>query len=83
MIGVTAAFDVGNLKAFATNGQRRPEEWAKIAAGKIVSASDSAAQPIRDQAHAYRNQIERVIANYIRMALEEERSFMASKIRSI
>jgi hypothetical protein len=74
---------IGHLRAFATNGQRSPEDWAKIAASKIVSVSDSAAQPIRDQAHAFRAQVERVIANYIRMALEEERSLLAAKIRSI
>jgi hypothetical protein len=83
MIGATAAFDIGHLKAYTTNGQRAPEDWAKIAAAKIVSVSDSAPPPIRDQAHAFRAQVERVIANYIRMALEEERSLLAAKIRSI
>jgi hypothetical protein len=42
MIGVTSQMTIGHLRAFATNGQRSPEDWAKIAASKIVSVSDSA-----------------------------------------
>lgn len=83
MIGVSAAFQLGTVRAIATDGQRKPEEWAKIAAGKIISISDSAPQPLRDQAHAFQSRVERVIANYIQMALDEERAIVKAKIGSI
>ena len=80
MIGVSAAFQLGDVKAIATDGQRSPEKWAKIAAGKIISVSDSAPQPIRDQAHAFQARVQRVIQNYIEMALQEERSIVAARL---
>jgi hypothetical protein len=82
VIGVTGAFQIGAVKAFATDGQRSPEDWACIAASKIISVSDQAPQPIRDQAHAFQSRVQRVIQNYIEMALQEERAVMAAKMRN-
>jgi hypothetical protein len=80
MIGVSAAFQTDGVTAIATDGQRSPGDWAQIAAGKIVSVADTAPQPIRDQAHAFKSRVQRVIENYIEMALQEERAVMAAKL---
>jgi hypothetical protein len=69
--------DVIDINVVATQGQRSPAGWAEIAIRKVIEVSDTAPQPIRDQAHAFRATIERVFANYIRMALQEERTFIA------
>jgi hypothetical protein len=58
-----------------TNGRARsPAEWAELAVRKVVTVSDSAPPPIRDQAHAFREQVRRVVENYIAMAVDERRS---------
>lgn len=60
---------------YITNGRTRsPEEWAHLFSHKVVHVSNDAPQPIRDQAHAFQTAIERVFANYLRMALDEERA---------
>jgi hypothetical protein len=69
-----------NVRVFATPGQRSPAGWAEIAVKKVIEVADTAPQPIRDQAHAFRAAIERVFANYIRMALDEERAYIAREL---
>jgi hypothetical protein len=80
VIGVSAAFQFDNVKAIATNGQRSPQEWAQIAAGKMIQVADTAPPAIRDQARAFKASLTRVMENYIRMAIEEDRALLASRL---
>jgi hypothetical protein len=71
-----------HVYAVTTNGQRSPEGWAEIAVRKVITVADSAPAPIKNQAHAFAAQIERLFANYIRMAVEEERSMAAHALET-
>jgi hypothetical protein len=80
MPGVSGSLWVDEIHAVATDGQRSPEQWAAIAAGKMIRVADRAPPAIRDQAHAFRAALTRVIANYIRMAIEEDRVLLAGRL---
>ena len=62
-----------------SHGQRTPEAWAELALRKIINVADTAPQPIRDQAHAYKESIRGVLVNYISMAVQEQRTTDALK----
>jgi hypothetical protein len=66
------------VRTHVTNGQRSPQGWADICVKKVITISDDAHPALREQAHAFRTRIEQVVANYIRMAVEEERAFTAT-----
>ena len=51
-----------------------PEEVAARCADKIVAVSDSAPPAIRDQARAYKKNVERVVAHYMREAIRSDRT---------
>lgn len=68
----------GEIRAVVTEGQRTPEQWAEIAAAKMIQVADGAPPVIRDQARAFKVALMRVMANYIRMAVEDDRAFLAA-----
>ena len=51
-----------------------PEELAAKCADKIVSVSDDAPAPIRDQAHAFRKRVEQVVLLYLKQAVHSDRT---------
>jgi hypothetical protein len=51
-----------------------PEEVAARCADKIVAVSDSAPPAIRDQARAYKKNVELVIAHYMQEAIRSDRT---------
>lgn len=65
------------VRTVITSGQRSAAKWAEMAVRKVIEVADTAPDPIKNQAHAFRAQIERVFSNYIRMAVEEERAMTA------
>ena len=70
------------VKVLVTNnGPRPPEQWAEMAADKIINVSDQAPQPIRDQAYAFRKQLVRVVTNYIRMAVNENDAIWRDRVK--
>jgi hypothetical protein len=55
-----------------------PEEWAQLAADKIVYVGNQTEGPIRDQALAYKEKIKKVVAYYIQQAvLSNEKHLLA------
>lgn len=67
-----------NALVFVSNGQRSPAGWAEIAVNKVIQISNDVDPALRNQAHVFKTRIEQVFANYIRMAVEEERAFTAT-----
>ena len=63
---VTKDFAVG-VKT-SSNGGFGPEHWAERATNHIVAVSDEAPQPIRDQAHAFREKVKLTAEFYIKQA---------------
>jgi len=51
-----------------------PEEIAARAARRIVGISDTAPPVIRDQARAFQSQIESVLVQYLREAVQSDRT---------
>ena len=61
---------VGNLGVTTTDYRGHTiEEVADMATKKIVSVSDEAPAPIRDQAHAFQKVCKKVIAYYMQQAV--------------
>lgn len=77
MISVEGAFQVGDIEAHVFEGQRPPESYAKRVAEKIISAAEGTHPVIKDQANDYRQRIQGVVAEYIRLAVLEERDYCA------
>lgn len=66
--------EVAKARVFTpSNREMLVEEWAALATARIMSVSDHAPPLIRDQAHAFRDQIERLIAHYMREAVRSDR----------
>lgn len=51
-----------------------PEEVAKRCADRIMSVSNSAPAPIRDQAFAYKAELEKLLSFYMREAIKSDRT---------
>ena len=61
----------GNLGVQTTHYRgHTPEELAKMAADRIVSISDDAPEPIRQQAHAFKDYMEALLTGYMQKAVE-------------
>jgi hypothetical protein len=58
-----------------------PEEVAARCADKLMHVSDSAPAEIRDQAHAFKAHIERVVAQYMREAIASDRTTVYNAIK--
>lgn len=71
---------VGNATVITTNNRAlTPEEFASLATNKIISVSLNSPPAIRDQAIAFRDRVQSVIENYIRMAIESDRACRREK----
>ena len=72
MIGASS---VGNVTVSVTNGRGvSPEEYASMARKRIISVSTEMPEAIRSQANAFGDDIERVIAHYMRQAIKSDRT---------
>ena len=59
-----------------------PQEIAKRCSDRLVSVSDTASPLIRDQARAYKNRMENVIANYMQEAVKSDRTTLYNLLKS-
>ncbi len=57
-----------------------PEELAEQCVKKIISISDTAPPAIKDQATAFGNSIEKLIAHYMRQAISSDRTTVYNAI---
>ena len=51
-----------------------PEEIAQRCSNRIISISDNANPVLQQQAYAFKNQMEEVIADYMRQAISSDRT---------
>ena len=63
----------------SSNGPLSPEQLAKMAAEEIVSISDTAPAPIRDQAHIFRDRLEQTFLRYIQRGIDSHIMYMVNK----
>ena len=75
MQGVNIESGVGEVRVVITNDrQRHIDEWAKLAADRIISCTNDVHPEIRQQAETLHGQIFSVIRNYIMMAVKEQKT---------
>jgi hypothetical protein len=58
----------------SSNGGHPPEFWAKRAADRIVSVSETAHPAIREQALAFKDLVEQVVLDHMKRAILCDRS---------
>ncbi len=58
-----------------------PEEVAARCAEKLIFVSDGAPPAIRDQAHAFKASIEKVVAHYMREAIASDRTTVYNALK--
>lgn len=58
----------------SSNGGHPPEFWAKRAADRIVSVSETAHPAIREQAVAFKGLVEQVVLDHIKRAISCDRT---------
>ena len=70
MFSLNSETEVGNLGVTTTEHRGHTiEEGAEMATNKIISISDTAPAPIREQAHAFEKVCKKVIAYYMQQAV--------------
>tara|TARA_A100000172_G_C3043606_1_gene111556 strand:+ start:4301 stop:4594 length:294 start_codon:yes stop_codon:yes gene_type:complete len=63
------------------NRGQTPEEVAERCVNKIIGVSENAHPVIREQAHAYRKEMEKIIAIYMRQAIKSDRTTVYNAIK--
>ena len=63
------------------NRGQTPEEVAQRCVNKIIGISNNAHPAIKDQAHAYRLQMEKIFAIYMRQAMKSDRTTVYNAIK--
>ena len=61
------------------NGPLSPEQLAEMVTNEILVISDDTSQPIRDQAYAFRERIEAVVAKYMRQGINSHLKYYINK----
>lgn len=82
MLQFTNTIEVGSVNVMTTdNRPMSPEEWAQLAAERIVFVGNTTEGPIRDQALAYKEQIKKVVAYYIKQAVLSNEKHLLARIK--
>jgi hypothetical protein len=75
--------EVGTATVIATtNRGLNAEEWVELALNRIVSISNDAPMPIREQAHMFREQLKGVLLFYFKRVARCERVTVANLLRA-
>ena len=81
MLSLESDVSVGNLGVTTTeNRGHTTEEVAEMAVNKIVSVSDTAPAPIRDQAHAFKNACKQIITYYMQEAVKNHMCTLCNQL---
>ena len=74
---------IGDLGVKTTHGRGHTvAEIADMATDKLISVSDTAPEPIRAQAHAFKNQCHRIIAYYMKEAINNHMCTIGNELES-
>lgn len=72
----------GNVVVSTTSNRGwTPEELAERLVDRIVGIADTAPEPIRAQAHAYRQSLLLLCASYLRQAAQSDRTTLTNQLR--
>lgn len=81
MVAVFSVTNAESLQVLRTDGA--PHDalvWATMAANRVISISDEAPPGIREQAHAFRQQIRQTVAHYVREAVKDRFAHLATEL---
>jgi hypothetical protein len=67
--------------ATTSNGGHPPEFWAKRCVDRIMHVSESAPPAIRDQAEAYKKQLEQIVLLHMKRAIQSDRTTVGYAVR--
>jgi len=72
---------MGTVEVITTDNRGvSAEEYASMARHRIIKVSETAPEPIRQQAEAFGDHIEKVVAHYITQALKSDRTTIAAEL---
>lgn len=82
MFSVSGGVELMPVKVIATSHRGLgPDEVTEMALNKILSVSDTAPLPIREQAIAFRDRLANVLRHYIGIAQRAERTTLIGQLR--
>jgi adenylate kinase family enzyme len=74
MIEDTTLTSLGNIEVYTTNEGGHPVEfWAKRCIERIVAVSDDAPDQVKNQVNEFKDNIEKVIEQYMQNAIKSDR----------
>lgn len=80
MITVKSALTTGDISVLTSNnGPLSAEQWAKLATDKIMYVGNQTEGPIKDQALAYKEKIQKIIEYYIKEAVRSNERHLLSR----
>ncbi len=83
MIGVGGGVEAGGVGVVVTQGQGHSVQfWAGRLLQRIISVSETAPDPIRDQANAFKAQIEPLLEHYMAQAIKSDRTTLHNQLKS-
>lgn len=75
---------IGNIKVHTTDNRgHNAQELTEMLLDRIISVSDTAPQPIRDQAFQYREMIGKIILWYMESAIRNDRDTICQKLTAV
>jgi hypothetical protein len=73
-------FQVGTVNVMSSSdGPLSAEQWAKLAADKIMYIGDKTEGPLKDQAIAFKGHIQKVVEYYITQAVQSHERYLLSR----
>ncbi len=82
MFSVNGGMETGLIKIVSSdNGGLSNDQISEMAVDKIVSVSETAPEPIRQQAQAFSDNVRNVVHYHIELARREERATICHKLR--
>jgi hypothetical protein len=64
----------------SNGGGHSPEQVAELCVNRIIQISDNAPPELAQQARAFRGQLLEVVLQYVKLAAQEDRSTVATKL---
>ena len=82
MFSVKGGIEAGFVTVVASNnGGLSNDQISKMATNKIIAVSETAPEPIRQQAQAFSDNVRNVVHYHIELARKKERATIAHKLR--
>ena len=82
MLSVDAGITLGEaVVRTSDDGGFSPDQVAEMAVEKIIHVSDGTIAPLRDQAHAFKKNIQAILLHYMKFAIEQDRATVCAELR--